>query len=432
MIKDFKSILGFNSFQKGYDRLLKGTLSEFFSANISLIYDPIIQAKIKYGIDITHNPKQEVYLLNNKDNEALLVPSIKYRGDTYLMGIVISGNRIALHTKILNSTCKAVASIFSGDNFAESIHLLDDSLIVEIICKQRSSGYYNPNRLKYIIRYMGKLRSTTFEGAFFSTGLILTKAKKDYQSLRGGQLMHLDRSVDLFDSVDNRIWYLADGESVFYLMSLSSSVLQDLFILNEKGEGMVGYLFTNNLRGGDIIMRVEKGRFVSIIDSAGIEYLYQGNVWHLRNYGIIKETIQKKCKLRDDVYQSLMLHILDCSRSGISTIIWVPDRINTVNKYVKKDTKNRLSPKRIFITNRETVPLVRRVLSSDGATIISRSGELLWFGCIVDNSKLAAKGVKGTGETAAKELAKNGLAIKVSQDGAIKVFLNGRDGPLKF
>lgn len=40
--------------------------------------------------------------------------------------------------------------------------------------------------------------------------------------------------------------------------------------------------------------------------------------------------------------------------------------------------------------------------------------------------------VKGIGETAASLLAKNGIAVKISQDGTIKVFLNGRNNPLKF
>ena len=36
------------------------------------------------------------------------------------------------------------------------------------------------------------------------------------------------------------------------------------------------------------------------------------------------------------------------------------------------------------------------------------------------------KTLKGTGETAASRLASNGIAIKISQDGTIKIFLNER------
>ena len=39
---------------------------------------------------------------------------------------------------------------------------------------------------------------------------------------------------------------------------------------------------------------------------------------------------------------------------------------------------------------------------------------------------------KGTGEQAAKNLARNGIAIKISQDGTIKLFLNPEDDPIKY
>ena len=72
------------------------------------------------------------------------------------------------------------------------------------------------------------------------------------------------------------------------------------------------------------------------------------------------------------------------------------------------------------------------MLSSDGATVIRDTGEIEAFGCMVDMSGAEPTGIKGTGETAAGILAKNGFAIKISQDGTIKVFLNGRDKAIKF
>lgn len=49
---------------------------------------------------------------------------------------------------------------------------------------------------------------------------------------------------------------------------------------------------------------------------------------------------------------------------------------------------------------------------------------MLHYGCIVDMKNLEIKGVKGTGESAAEVLGKNGIAFKISQDGTIKVFMN--------
>ena len=64
--------------------------------------------------------------------------------------------------------------------------------------------------------------------------------------------------------------------------------------------------------------------------------------------------------------------------------------------------------------------------------IIDANGKIRYFGCIADISKAKAGGIKGTGETAASLLAQNGMAIKISQDGPIKIFIEGMDGYIPF
>lgn len=76
--------------------------------------------------------------------------------------------------------------------------------------------------------------------------------------------------------------------------------------------------------------------------------------------------------------------------------------------------------KTFFIANKANH--IIRYLSSDGATIVDKDGFLQYFGCIVDLGKIKIQGVKGTGESAAEALAHNGIAIKISQDGLIKIF----------
>ena len=67
-----------------------------------------------------------------------------------------------------------------------------------------------------------------------------------------------------------------------------------------------------------------------------------------------------------------------------------------------------------------------------GATVIDKNGKIRYFGCIADISKVTAGGIKGTGETAASLLAQNGMAIKISQDGPIKIFMEGIEGHIPF
>jgi hypothetical protein len=71
-----------------------------------------------------------------------------------------------------------------------------------------------------------------------------------------------------------------------------------------------------------------------------------------------------------------------------------------------------------------------RYLSSDGATVIDKNGLLQYFGCIIDLNKIEVKGIKGTGESAASALSANGISLKISQDGTIKLFEKRKSRPI--
>ena len=57
----------------------------------------------------------------------------------------------------------------------------------------------------------------------------------------------------------------------------------------------------------------------------------------------------------------------------------------------------------------------KRILSSDGVTVIANDGKILSHGAIVNLGEVVAKGQVGTGESAAKLLSQNGISIKISQ-----------------
>ena len=75
----------------------------------------------------------------------------------------------------------------------------------------------------------------------------------------------------------------------------------------------------------------------------------------------------------------------------------------------------------MLLTKNYTNSIIR-LLSSDGASIITKDGEYKYYGCIVNLNKVDTKETVGTGESATKLLSNNGIAIKVSQDGLIKIY----------
>lgn len=131
-------------------------------------------------------------------------------------------------------------------------------------------------------------------------------------------------------------------------------------------------------------------------------------------------------------YDMLIRCVLDCSKSDTSSIIWLPKDINTIDNIVLEKSKNVFSDKLLNFNDEKNQPIVKRLLSSDGATVIDANGKIRYFGCIADISKATAGGIKGTGETAASLLAQNGMAIKISQDGPIKMFIEDMDGYIPF
>ena len=78
----------------------------------------------------------------------------------------------------------------------------------------------------------------------------------------------------------------------------------------------------------------------------------------------------------------------------------------------------------LSILNESHQVLVDKILASDGAIVIEKDGKILYESVFADMSKANVSKVKlaGSGETAARFLAQNGVAIKISQDGTIKVF----------
>jgi hypothetical protein len=68
-----------------------------------------------------------------------------------------------------------------------------------------------------------------------------------------------------------------------------------------------------------------------------------------------------------------------------------------------------------------------RILSSDGLTLFNRKGELLNTGVIIDTSK-AHDLVTGGGRTTAANAASHfGRVIKVSEDGPVELYFEGRN-----
>src|SRR5690606_27545339 len=163
-------------------------------------------------------------------------------------------------------------------------------------------------------------------------------------------------------------------------------------------------------------------------DSA--EFSFFENKWRYRNYSVFKDIIKENVTQNIDVVNKILFYTINCSKQQLSTILWFPEDLDNIDEYINTATKNSFVNQNINITDSTYTNHIFRCLSSDGATIIDKDGNLLYLGVIINLNKAKVSGIVGTGESAASILKGNGLSIKISSDGMIKIFTKNNDKPI--
>ena len=425
-IFEFSKIKGYLNFIKGSHLILIHTLVDFFSAEVKLEFNPIRKFKNVGECDIEGNINRNVYIIS-KDS-ILLLCKVQHEDNYFVLGISLKAKKIGEtnNGKIYNIVASTVSKALqeaSKSFYRSSINLFGEGLIVSAIAKYASQSLHNVSKVHFLIGYFNALRSTTFEGKYFSTGLIVTGSLFDYKERTvDGSVMYLNAVRQFTDCIDARYWYLVDGHSVYYLSDARSEI-HYMYICDSQNRINQG-LLSRLLHHRDILFRTNNGRELSVIVSNGIVFIYQENVWRYRNYQWIKNLIREEISLDENVYNAILYYVLYCSRNDTSSIIWIPKNVNSIKDFLK--TSHAVSRKSFSILNPQFDGLIKRLMASDGATVICPDGTVKYYGCIIKMEVADNKTLKGTGETAASRLASNGIAIKISQDGTIKIFLNER------
>lgn len=440
---DCKNTRCYVQFKSGPHLVLIHTLSDFLSTSpekVVLQFDPIDKYKQLYNLDIMNNPKRTIYSIDNL-NIVFFISYAEINGDCFFLGIKIESPLVKYVDKnLLNQISLTVTKCLcdeAKDKFRNSIASFGEPLITQVISKCISMKYQRA-KINHLLNLFKNLRSTTFEGKYFSTGFILTKSIYLYKkkNLDKGQFMILpnEYSYRLSDEQGRRFWFLADGIGTFFIADLKSNI-NAIYQYNGEGNYVNDSLLKSRLSGADLLLRVLNGRELSVIDSNGCEFLHQENVWKYRDYDALKKCFQDYIPLDDQLYYSIMKYVLRCSRDDKSSIIWIVKNENRILDSITNSEPNKVlkdSNERLNINTPSLEPLIDRLMASDGAIVINLKGEILYYGVFADLSQKPHVGVKGSGETAASILGQNGIAIKISQDGPITIFIEGLQNPIPF
>lgn len=440
--ENYRDIKKFNRFDNLKDyglEILKETIEDFFNCQATFLFEPSKYATENFNINLLESPQRGCYPIDN-DTFFIFARVIESKTLKSGLGIILSGKNIYKLAKFLNSFEGALTGELSQSfikGFEDSSLILGDNLITHSISNYCIRGHIDYRKFYHLISYFLKLKNTTFESESFSTGLIVTKSFHAYskkgEEERFGTLFPLSKKYNISNSLkaNRRFWYLVDGKNTFYVANKDLEI-RNLFVIDEN-YNTLDYLDNNTLaltlKGGDVLFKIENEKQFSIINSDGIEFLCLENRWRLRDYNLTKQLISSVVS-DQTVINSLLFYILFCSKNSISSVIWIPEDLNIISDLVKPDTLNKLIKEPISIQDKKFTNHIMRYLSSDGASIIDKNGFLTYFGCIVDMKNLEIKGVKGTGESAAQVLSSNGLSVKISQDGTIKLFLSENEFPI--
>lgn len=444
--QDFRDIIAYPSYkafiENGAFFILKETLEAFFHCKVVLYSKPSLQLIREFDIDIMLNPRRGFYPIDN-DNVVIVARVLSQRRMISALGIHLKANSIGENVKLLNKLEGALTGSMTQEfhNFFQyGILPFGDELIKHTITNYLCQGYYDFRLIRHLIEYFFKLRTTSFEGSFFSTGAIITKAYHDFikgtEENRFGQTFQLTNPIRIRSSnrINKREWYLADGKKSFFLGNKKLD-FTNLFVLDgdyTSANYIDNHSLSLTLKGGDILFKVESEKLLSINSSTGFEFIFFENQWRFRNYRFLKTILTNTIEARESIVDALIFYILACSKKQNSSIIWFPKNMEEIDGLIQPATKNKFIETPLSLEDKRFINHIFRCLSNDGATIIDQDGTIRYFGVIVDLSKITVSGLKGTGESAASALAANGTSIKISQDGNIKIFLSPGQEPLYF
>ena len=292
-----------------------------------------------------------------------------------------------------------------------------------------------------MIEYLQKLSATTFEDTYFKTGFIISRSLYAYMKQggndRNGTIIDLNRGYALLTEniPEKRLWYLVDGENSFLIFG-KKLIVHNMFLREENSENssyVDTYSLSQTLLGQDIVFRVLSKSQYSILNADGLEFISIENRWKFRDYNVLVRFFNTYGGFKQEVINKIIYLVMYCSHENRSVIMWLPDKLeeDEINKYIL--SKNDIIVECIDILDNKADSLIKRMLTSDGVTALNSEGKVIFTGGIVDLNSVNAKGKAiGTGESAARILSHNGIAIKISQDGAIKIFSSPEEVPLLF
>jgi hypothetical protein len=301
------------------------------------------------------------------------------------------------------------------------------------------------------IQIIEKSTNLTFEGNSFSLTLFMAKQKEWITNVIKDDFLPFKNSIPLKKALFDEKWIHAiNGKNVALTGVGHSGAICGIFNISKEVSEKIDYLVPHeNLKF--VMKTLGEGKCVFITTDYNDIYLILGNNktiffnskgnWYYINYNNILNTLKKF--LDKDVSLNILQFTLNLAFERKGTIIAIPDEDNYISEmipdYNEKAKSNyylRNVINGLTITNNNQLELIRSLINTDGALIISKKGKILDIGCMISEpnlkylnkiSKNKLERFSGSRTTASWNASIYGISIKVSDDGQITIYRHGEE-----
>jgi hypothetical protein len=183
---------------------------------------------------------------------------------------------------------------------------------------------------------------------------------------------------------------------------------------------------------GAFAVYVNKSSEVEIVLDSDKLLVWRKGYWGIYDPDIMREFLAGKLEKRSIDYLVWSVYALSKARHG--TVVLVAEDQTDLDDLRKGSVGGRDPLSRALIRHVRGTKIgtlkrsgeLSRILSSDGMTVINRKGELLDTGVIIDTSRVSDLVTGGGRTTAATAASHFGPVVKVSEDGPVELYRDGR------
>jgi hypothetical protein len=294
----------------------------------------------------------------------------------------------------------------------------------------------------------------TYEGRNPQHTIIFCRDYPETAKQLGSNLVEFKNSLSIPDALLGEKWVRAvvDGRRVALiatkhksgavrgLVSFSTLPKKDPPCLYAPHEGLI-YLQAL-LTTGDMALVASPHGDLFVILANGIVFQRTQGSWHYLNYSIAHRCLTEY--LSEHLATAVLRSALDLSYERSGALICVLDHRNKLPAVVpdhavdiRPNKTLRESLVGLDLLHWEQRQVITAAATTDGATIVSRAGDLLDIACMIAQppperlqritGTSAPRTFPGARSTAAWNASIYGLALKVSEDGPITIFHHGRE-----